>query len=310
MARQTFGGRPGDFTVVDPATTSNIVTAAPSLTGGTVWSAKSGGTQYTDLLVGGSPVTTITTDSHGAVVAFQGPNNVSSVWVSFGGGTRVLLDAQGPYVLNSDAVGFSVATPAAGTYNGFAGSADSVNRSDHAHPLPPAKPGAVGLSTKTTPMHPVAAGDPGTLNRCALAPIYIMRRDRAPLVCTSIGVNVTAAGSAGATIRFGLWGANADGSIDTANLLFDSGEISTTSTGIKSYAYTTPIPEGLYWAGRVMHTAICTITQSVHGMVMQGGSPGQTDDKMYKDSITGALSTVTAPNIGGDNAPALFFTVA
>jgi hypothetical protein len=64
------------------------------VTGATVWSAKTGGTQYTDLLVGGTPATTVSSDSKGALVPFQGPDGINvAVWVQFGA-TRVLIDPQ------------------------------------------------------------------------------------------------------------------------------------------------------------------------------------------------------------------------
>jgi hypothetical protein len=117
VARSTFGGRPGDFTIVDPSTTSNIVTVAPSVTGATVWSAKTGGTQYTDLLVGGTPATTVSSDSKGALVPFQGPDGINvAVWVQFGA-TRVLID---PQDFNVTALVTTALTAQKGIANGVA----------------------------------------------------------------------------------------------------------------------------------------------------------------------------------------------
>lgn len=120
MARSTFGGRPGDYTILDPTTTGGVVTVAASQTGGTVWSASSGGTQYTDLLVAGSPVTTVSSSSNGTVIPFQGPDGVNTgVWVSFGGGPRVLLD---PQVISSNVdVTGPVAAAVLGNTFGIAG---------------------------------------------------------------------------------------------------------------------------------------------------------------------------------------------
>jgi hypothetical protein len=116
VARSTFGGRPGDFTIVDPSTTSNVVTVAPSVTGATVWSAKTGGTQYTDLLVGGTPATTVSSDSKGALVPFQGPDGINvGVWVQFGA-NRVLIDPQDFAVASQVA---SALTAAKGVANGI-----------------------------------------------------------------------------------------------------------------------------------------------------------------------------------------------
>lgn len=95
MARYRHGGRPGDFTVADPGTTANVVTIAPSATG-TVWSAETGGVQYTDLqTLVGAPTTGITSDGRGNVVGFFGPDEVRGVWADFGSG-RVWLDPIGP----------------------------------------------------------------------------------------------------------------------------------------------------------------------------------------------------------------------
>lgn len=312
MARYLFGGRPGDFTVVDPATTSNIVTAAPSLTGGTVWSASTGGTQYTDLqTAAGSAITTVSTDSHGTLVPFKGPDAVTQVWVSFGGGTRVLIDPQGPFVQQTDAVPLATTTPASDTVAGFAGTATTASRGDHAHLLPPARPVSIRhISGQVVPMHPIGGTlSTSTLNRAFFGPIWVSTPSRAALTPTNVGVNVSTAGSAGATVRFAMWRSTSTGAIDLTSKLFESGDILSTTTGVKNYAYTTPITEGLYWVGAVMHVALCQLSASSHGMIFQGGSAGQTDDKMYLDSVTGAFTT-TAPNLGGDGVPALFFTIA
>jgi hypothetical protein len=212
-----------------------------------------------------------------------------------------------------DAVGLATASPLAPSGAvGFPGTGNTATRVDHQHPSGPGKPGGVGLSGMTTPMHPLAASNvtPFSLSRMLLCPIYIRRPDRASLVCTTIGVNVTAAATAGGTVRFGLYGCNADGSINLANLVFQSGEIASTSTGYKSFAYTTAIPEGLYWAACVAHTALSTWSGSNHGMVMQGGSPGLASEFRYVDGVTGALPTTGSTNVGGDGSPALFFAVA
>ncbi len=90
MARSLFGGRPGDFAIVDPATNAFFAKVAPAATG-TVWSAQTGGTQHTDLLTaGGSAITTISSDASGTIVGFQGPDGVRTLWADFGGGRRLL----------------------------------------------------------------------------------------------------------------------------------------------------------------------------------------------------------------------------
>lgn len=91
MARSVYGGRGGDFVV------STTGTPMPGDTG-TVWTAKTGGTQVTDLLAeDGSALATAGTIVAGAYgeVAFQGPDGTTTpLWVDFGGGVRVLVDPQ------------------------------------------------------------------------------------------------------------------------------------------------------------------------------------------------------------------------
>lgn len=91
MARYNFGGGADDFTFTGRIIGgSDYMTLAPSTL--TLWSAQTGGTQYTDLMMGGSAVSTITVTASGQVPAFQGPDGVSQMWAD-GGAGRVLIDA-------------------------------------------------------------------------------------------------------------------------------------------------------------------------------------------------------------------------
>jgi hypothetical protein len=88
MARSTFGGFGGDQVSLDPAGNSGYYKAAQNYTTGTFWSASTGGTQYTDLI---DPVTSValagvSTDAHGHVVPFKGPDGITEGWLDFGGG--------------------------------------------------------------------------------------------------------------------------------------------------------------------------------------------------------------------------------
>lgn len=88
MARSTFGGFGGDQVSLDPAGNSGFYKAAANYTTGTFWSASTGGTQYTDLV---DPITSValagvSTDAHGHVVPFKGPDGVTEGWLDFGGG--------------------------------------------------------------------------------------------------------------------------------------------------------------------------------------------------------------------------------
>lgn len=60
---------------------------------GTAWTAKTGGAQLTDLQTeAGAAISTVTTESNGAVPVFRGPDGVSQLWLDFGFG-RFLAEA-------------------------------------------------------------------------------------------------------------------------------------------------------------------------------------------------------------------------
>lgn len=82
MARSTFGGGIADF-VVD-ASSGNLRLKQTILT---LWSARTGGTQQTDLKLSGSTVTEIPTDAYGSIPEFQGPDGVTELWAQAVGGT-------------------------------------------------------------------------------------------------------------------------------------------------------------------------------------------------------------------------------
>jgi hypothetical protein len=218
--------------------------------------------------------------------------------------------------LLAGAVALSNATPLAPISGGFAGTANSAMRGDAQIPLAPQRPVALGFTTGVTVVMDIL-GSPAssTLNKLNLGPVYMMQPSRAPITCTVIGINVTTGGSAGATIRFGLWKSQANGLPDLTQRLFDSGELASTATGLKTFAYTTAIPEGLYWAGVVMHTAICSVATSSGGVMrvfdgtLTPGSGGS--QHMRVDSVTSALPVVsTGLTIQGDYVPLMYFTVA
>jgi hypothetical protein len=89
MARSTFGGFGGDQVSLDPVGNSGFYKAAANLPAtGTFWSASTGGTQYTDLVDPGTGVALagVSTDAHGHVIPFKGPDGIVEGWVDFGGG--------------------------------------------------------------------------------------------------------------------------------------------------------------------------------------------------------------------------------
>jgi hypothetical protein len=90
MARATFGGTAADFLMtVGPG---GVIRASSGTL--TLWTAQTGGTQVTDLLLNGNAASTIPVGSNGAVPIFQGPDEVSELWADAGNG-RVRIDAGG-----------------------------------------------------------------------------------------------------------------------------------------------------------------------------------------------------------------------
>ena len=86
MARFDFGGTSADWVFSTQADGTMRVAAA----GLTFWSAKTGGTQYTDLIVDGQPSSAVTVGADGQIPVFQGPDGVTQMWAS-GGGARALI---------------------------------------------------------------------------------------------------------------------------------------------------------------------------------------------------------------------------
>jgi len=89
--RYTFGGQATDLVVQQPSSNFGFVKTLPNQTAGTAWSAQVGGSQLTDLVINGTPATSLTSDADGYVARFQGPDGVVEVWADFGSGRRFLL---------------------------------------------------------------------------------------------------------------------------------------------------------------------------------------------------------------------------
>jgi hypothetical protein len=215
--------------------------------------------------------------------------------------------------LASDAVALATTTPLADTITGTAGTGITASRGDHAHPISPDKPAAVWIPSGTPFAVNSSSGTASTaINRGSFGPLWMSIPSGGPLTCSTVGIEVTTGATAGGTIRFAMWKAAADGSFDFGtDKLFESGEISSTTTGLKTFAYTTPIPHGLYWFGTIMHTAACTVRTSNHGMLNWAPGAGFTGNAlMYQDGLTGAFASSGVPNTNGDYAPYPIFTVA
>lgn len=87
MARADFGGTSSDFLFL-PTATRYIQTSAATLT---LWDSQTSGTRYTDLMLNGSPVTSIPVGVDGQIPVFQGPDAITQMWADAGGGVRVLI---------------------------------------------------------------------------------------------------------------------------------------------------------------------------------------------------------------------------
>jgi hypothetical protein len=85
MARSLYGGGSDDYLYSLVSFGGNQLVARSGNATVTFWSAQTGGTQYTDLLLNGSPVTSITTTG-GQVPAFQGPDGITVMWADAGAG--------------------------------------------------------------------------------------------------------------------------------------------------------------------------------------------------------------------------------
>lgn len=89
MARSTFGGTLADTVAVISG--GFFAVASGSIT---FWSAKTGGTKYTDLVYNGQAASSIPA-TNSQIPQFQGPDGVTQMWADGGGGARLLIVAPG-----------------------------------------------------------------------------------------------------------------------------------------------------------------------------------------------------------------------
>jgi len=95
-----------------------------------------------------------------------------------------------------------------------------------------------------------------------------------PFTPDLLAIKVSAQGAAGAAIRIGFYTSLADGT--PGALVFDGGAVNAETTGIKSVAYTTPIPAGLYWMALLHNDNTIRVSAFYRGLWMLGMSPGGT----------------------------------
>lgn len=91
MTRSLFGATPADF-VIAVGGDRLLRTSSATLT---FWDAAEGGSQYTDLLLDGVPVTEVKVPSNGSVPLFEGPDEITQMWVDAGGSERLRITAGG-----------------------------------------------------------------------------------------------------------------------------------------------------------------------------------------------------------------------
>lgn len=121
MARANFGGGASDF--LFSQTAGNLVRLGSGTL--TLWDSESGGTRYTDLVVGGSSASEITVGSDGQIPTFQGPDEVYEMWADAGGG-RVQLVATGDRVESAAALAQEARDGAGTARDAAAASADEA----------------------------------------------------------------------------------------------------------------------------------------------------------------------------------------
>lgn len=91
MTRADFGGTPGD-TVWDKNPDGTAVFSSATIT---CWSDQYAGVQYNDLQLGGVQVSEIPVGDDAQIPVFQGPDNVTVLWISANLGPRAVLRAAG-----------------------------------------------------------------------------------------------------------------------------------------------------------------------------------------------------------------------
>jgi hypothetical protein len=95
VARYTYGGSIADY-VVSYGDGGALLLAADQAV--TFWNAATGGTQYTDLTdMFDTPITSVTSDSAGAIPQFKGPDGIRAMWADAAGGAgprRLMFDTE------------------------------------------------------------------------------------------------------------------------------------------------------------------------------------------------------------------------
>lgn len=262
MARSDFGGTTADFTFTIGS--ANVMSIAPSAVL-TFWSAPTGGTRYTDLIVNGSAATSVTSDAYGNVPQFQGPDGITSMWADGGGGERVRFNT-------SDG-------PTDGTVAGYASTTGSATKA--------VLDGAYGR------LSAVAAGGVATISTDTTATIGKANRVDASASARSITI------PDGANAGDILVAEKYDSTTNTVSL---TGKIrsTTSATFTLTYQYETIafVWSGTYWEPAFGHRTKASIDTQIAKLKVWAANPDNlVSGTITRDSNGAALSaSVTWPD--------------
>jgi hypothetical protein len=135
-----------------------------------------------------------------------------------------------------------------------------------------------------------------------------------PVTISALACNVTSAGTAGSTIRLGIY--SSDGASGVGALLLDAGTVAGDSTGVKTAAINQAASPDRLWFGAVWQGTNSTapvLQAYTHAAPYVGWSAFQQFPSILAytyAAISGALpATVSSPSVENSNAPAVQFQV-
>jgi len=167
-------------------------------------------------------------------------------------------------------------------------------------------------TTRCLNLHPQGLGTQAlTLNLMYLWPVWAPQQTFA-----KFHQEVTTASSSG-FLRAGLYKNDyANGGPLMSSLLWDGGQVSSGTTGMKSWtSQTIPFPGGIAWFALVAQTSACTIRSSLVGslrhLIMSGTPAANTAyGGRTLASVTGALPTSGSPADAAFTQPYIFLEAA
>ena len=222
--------------------------------------------------------------------------------------------SEATYFKIANAVQLAINPPQPPSQTPSAGVTQRAAREDHVHLIPAAKPSNIRIGSGSQVViggKQAGTATPGATPRALFWFIWLSQPSRAPMSFSKVSFKVDNAAAAGGVGRIAMWKTTVNGEWDFTQKIFESGAISTTSTGLKDYVVAlNNIPEGIYvcsYVGQVAQAGVAGVETGLYG---QGGNPGQMTDFWYQDGISGAYPGTPAPNPGGDGTVAFYFTYA